>query len=420
MEHELVCQVCGASHPPGNYRAGCPDCHDRGEAGWLRVEYDTDALADSFRPSPDAPTSMWRYADLLPLLASTPVTIGEGWTSLVDAPTVSEELGADIRIKNETTNPTWSYKDRLNSLLVSNVVALEDDPRIATASTGNHGASTAAYARRAGVDKVIVLLPHETEAPCRAQIRAYGGRAVVTDFDDRRRLLAKLVERGWYPAIDTSTRGYTGQPYGVEGYKTIAFELYEQLGAVPDVVLAGVGDGDGLYGIWKGFVELDELGVTDERPRMVGVQSTERPSLVRALDGDESGAADDRMPITLSTGTTSVGPHAVRAVRESDGTAYAVRETDVERAIRSVGAVGVFPEPASALPVAGASRAAADGVIQAGDTAVCVVTGAGVKWPKHTAGAIGETPVIEPTLDALDAAVPFSIHGRNAISDHGG
>lgn len=409
MEHELVCQVCGASFPPGNYRTGCPDCRERGTAGWLQVEYETDEVVDSFPPVADAPTSMWRYADFLPLLSSDPVTIGEGWTALVSTPALSEELGVDVRLKNETTNPTWSYKDRLNSLLVSNVVAREDDPRIAVASTGNHGASTAAYARRAGVEEVIVLLPHETEPPCRAQIRAYGAQAVVTDFDERRPLLARLVERGWYPTIDTSSRAYTGQPYGVEGYKTIAFELYEQLGDVPDAVFVGVGDGDGLYGIWKGFVELVELGATDTFPRMVGVQSAERPALVRALDGDDVDASDDPLPLTLSTGTSEVGPHAVRAVRESDGTAYAVPQPDVERAIRDTGREGVFPEPASALPVAGVRQAVAEGAIGSGDTVVCVVTGAGVKWPAHTADAIGETPVIEPTLEALDEAVPFSI-----------
>ncbi|WP_129113615.1 threonine synthase [Halegenticoccus tardaugens] len=410
MEHELVCQVCGGSFPPGNYRTGCPACHEQGEAGWLQVEYDTTAAADALPPSPDAPTSMWRYEALLPLLGDEPVTIGEGWTALVPATGLSTELGVDVHLKNETTNPTWSYKDRLNALLVSNVVAREDEPRIATASTGNHGASTAAYASRAGVDDVIVLLPHETEAACRAQIRAYGGQAIVTDFDERRPLLAELVERGWYPTINTSDRSYIGQPYGVEGYKTIAFEIYEQLEEMPAAVFTGVGDGDGIYGMWKGFTELIELGVTDSVPRLVGVQSTERPTLVRSVEsGEEPRPIDGPLPLTLSTGTTSVGPHAVRAVRESDGTAFAVEQRDVERAIRDLGREGIYPEPASALPVAGLRSAVADGTLNLGETAVCVVTGAGVKWPGHTSDATGETSVIEPTLDALEAAVPFSL-----------
>jgi threonine synthase len=278
MEHRLECQRCGKTHEPGTYRMGCQDCLELGTAGRLEVVPDfgsVDLSTLPFEDDDERPMDMWRYRELLPLLPDDPVTMGEGWTPLHETSNISAT--ADVYLKNETVNPTWSFKDRLNSLLLSNAVASLGENHIATSSTGNHSASTAAYARRAGADEVVVLVPPETERPLRAQIRAYGAKVAVTDYDSRRALLASLAECGWFPTVSVS-KEYISQPYGYEGYKTVAFELVEQLAIPPDTVVAAVGAGDGLYGIWKGFRELRELGVIDRTPRMVGVQPAERPS----------------------------------------------------------------------------------------------------------------------------------------------
>lgn len=412
MDHQLSCQRCGESIEPGVYPHGCPNCREREDAGRLEVTYDFESIAVADLPFTDpAPeeTSMWRYRDLLPLLADEPTTMGEGWTPLVEARSLSGETGLDVRVKNETVNPTWSYKDRLNSLLVSNAVAAGED-RIATSSTGNHGASTAAYASRAGVEETIVLVPHETERPLRAQIRAYGAEVVATEYEARRDLLAELVERGWYPTVDV-TGAYAGLPYAVEGYKTIAFELCEQLGEAPDAVAVPVGAGDGLYGTWKGFRELQELGVIDETPRMIGVQSAERAALPKAVEaGAETVGVDEGpRPITISVGGSSTSDHGLRAIRESDGTAYGIPREAVERGMRELGREGIVVEPASALAYAAIREARDDGFLDRGETVVPVATGAGVKWPAYLEGAVGETPEIEPTLDALAEAVSIPL-----------
>lgn len=413
MEHELVCQSCAAVHEPGEHPTGCPDCRREGSAGRLEVQYDPAEVPGSAFPTPGTDTStpetMWRYRELLPLLPPEPLSIGEGGTPVVEVTRESERHGVSVLLKNETVNPTWSFKDRLNSLLLSNVAELGVD-RIATSSTGNHGASTAAYASLAGIEDVIVLLPPDTEPPLRAQILAHGADAVVTEYDQRAPLLAELVERDWYPTVNV-TDPYTGLPYSYEAYKTIAFELVDQLETVPDAVVTGIGAGDGLYGIWKGFRELAAADVVDDPPKMVGVQPAERPAVVVALDADAEtvGTVEGPMPITTSAGGTSAGDHVLRALRESDGYAYAVERAEIEAAIRATAREGVFLEPASANTVAGVEAALDDGLLATGDTVVCIGTGAGVKWPEHTESAVGTAPVIDPTLDALAEAVEPSL-----------
>lgn len=411
MDHELVCQSCGAVFEPGSYPEGCPDCRAAGTAGRLEVGYDTNGVSDSAIPTREAgtPESMWRYRDLLPLLPDEPVTMGEGGTPLVDLPRQSERLGVSVAVKNETTNPTWSFKDRLNSLLVSNCPALGES-RIATSSTGNHGASTAAYASRAGIDDVIVLVPPDTEPPCRRQIRAYGADVVVTEYDARGDLLAELTDRGWYPTVNV-TEPYTGLPYSYEAYKTVAFELLEQRGSAPDAVFMSIGAGDGFYGIWKGFRELRELGAIDDTPAMIAVQPAERAALVDAVEtgADTVGTAAGPMPITTSAGGTSPPDHPLRAVRESDGTAFAIEREAIEAALAETGRDGVFLEPSSAITLAGVDAAREDGAISAGDEVVCIGTGAGVKWPAHTRNAVGDAVTIEPTLSALRDVVTVAI-----------
>jgi threonine synthase len=413
MEHDLVCETCGSAHDPGPYPTGCPDCRSEGTAGRLEVRYDAADVPDSAYPTPgpetSTPESMWRYRDLLPLLRPEPLTLGEGGTPVVELTRESERLDATVLVKNETVNPTWSFKDRLNSLLLSNASELGVD-RIATSSTGNHGASTAAYASLAGVEDVVVLLPPDTEAPLRAQIRAHGAEALVTEYDARTTLLGELVDRGWYPTVNV-TDPYAGLPYSYEAYRTIAFELVDQLEAVPDAIATGIGAGDGLYGVWKGFRELASAGVVDDPPRMIGVQPAERPAVVRALEeGAETvGTVDGPMPITTSAGGTSAGDHCLRAIRESDGDAYAMERAAIEAAIRRTARDGVFLEPASANAVAGVEAALADGLLDPDGTVVCLGTGAGVKWPEHVEGAVGTAREIPPTLEALADAVESPI-----------
>ena len=407
MDLELACRSCAERVDPSTFPSGCPSCD-----GALEFVPDEDAPAEL--PTDATTPSMWRYREALPLVPAEPITLDEGWTPLLTADLAD---GVTTLVKNETVNPTWSFKDRLNALVVSNVVARGHD-RIVASSTGNHGASTAAYASRGGVEHVVVLVPHETEPPHRVQIRAHGAACVVTDFAEREALVDALVERGWYPTI-TTPAVRTDQPYIYEAYKTIAFEIVEQHG-VPDAVVVPTGRGDGLYGVWKGFRDLQSVGAVDAVPRMIAAQSADRAPLVRAIeaDGDAPAAsrnvlepADGPLPLSLSIGGSTTGRHALDAIHESGGTAYAISQPAVREATRRAGRAGLFLEPASALGAAAIPHAISDGVVDAGETVVCVATGPGAKWPTATERAVGSAPVIEPTIEALAEAVPFSLGG---------
>lgn len=413
MQHDLACQTCGTTFSPASYSTGCPACHEAGRVGRLEVKYMAEVFADAAVPDPTARvqriSSMWRYRDVLPLLSESPITLHEGGTPLVDTPRFGAELPVQILFKNETVNPTWSFKDRLNSLLLSNARALGES-KIAVTSTGNHGASTAAYASRGGFADVIVIVPDETENPLRAQIRAYGADTVVTEYTERGPLLGELVARGWFPTVNVTDR-YTGVPYAAEAYMTIAFELIEQLPAVPEVVIVPIGAGDGVYGIWKGFRELSDADVIEDTPRMIGVQPSERPSVVQAFEADAErvGTVAGPMPITTSVSGPTAGSHTLRAIRESNGAAIAIDRADVETAVAAVARDGLLLEPASGLAPAAIEPALEAGLIDVGATVVCVATGAGVKWPQQISGIVGDAPRIQPTLTALDDATDAAV-----------
>lgn len=432
MTHVFECLSCGATTDPAERPAGCPAC-----GGLLEVVHDElpDALPENDR------TDLRRYADWLPFptdssaagsrsdaagsdaaapddaATEAPISMGEGWTPLVEAPRVGASAAAefggarpDLYLKNETTNPTWSWKDRLAAVVVPQFVSHGAD-RIATTSTGNHASAIAAYSSRAGVERLLAFLSPSSEPPHYRQIRAYGGQALrLTDYGERKNLLRELADEGWFVAYDLDGR-YTGQPYVYEGYKTIAYELVEQSGGVPDAVVVPVGAGDGLYGIWKGFRELAANGVVTEKPRMISAESEERHPLAAAFEADAESVGRDDGPEPLSTSTMGAtsGDHALGAVRASGGAAYAADREEVEEAVRTAGRDGVFLEPASALAPAVVSQAVEDGVIGDGDSVVAVGTGAGVAWPERTASAVGESPTVEPTSSAVADAVPFEI-----------
>ncbi|WP_276299282.1 threonine synthase [Halorussus lipolyticus] len=421
MPYVFECLSCGASIDPDQRPADCPEC-----GGTLEVAHDDlpDSLPDSGR------TDLWRYADWLPTAGlelgtegAPPSSMGEGGTPLVKAPHLSETTaagfdaeGPELYLKNETTNPTWSWKDRLASVVVPHAVAGGAD-RIATSSTGNHASAIAAYASRAGIERVLGFLSPSSEPPHHRQIRAYGAEAIrLTDYGERKRLLRQLADSGWFVAYNLADR-FTGQPYVYEGYKTIAYEIVEKLrevpGAseVPDAVVVPVGAGDGLYGIWKGFRELSANGIVADKPRMISAESDERHPLAAAFDADAESVGRDDGPEPLSTSTMGAtsGDHALAAVRASGGAAYAASRESVEDAIRAVGRDGVFLEPASALASAVVSQAVEEGLLGPDDTVVAVGTGAGVAWPEKTAGAVGESPTVEPELDAIGEAVPFDV-----------
>jgi threonine synthase len=330
-----------------------------------------------------------RYRDRLPVTDATPVvTLGEGQTPLLPAPRISELTGLDVHLKYEGLNPTGSFKDRGMTMAVSK--ALEEGSTVAVcASTGNTSASAAAYCGRAGI-RLAVVLPEGAIARGKlAQAQICGARVVAVqgDFDDALRLVRELVERHPIALLNSIN------PFRLEGQKTAAFEVLEQLGGAPDWLALPVGNGGNISAYWKGFTEM---GVA---PRMLAGQAAGAAPLVAR--------APVPSPQTVATAIRIGNParlgQALAAVDDSGGAVRAMDDEDILAAYRLLAQEeGVFCEPASAASVAALLAAHADGAVEAGSRVVCVLTGHGLKDP-DTAGQEGaEILRCPPDVDELE------------------
>lgn len=376
----LACMDCHATYPVGPMMAGCT-C-----GGALEVHYEPAAVdrASVREWSSTRGDSLWQYRPLLPLPDdAVPVSLGEGQTPLHASETLRRMHGhTGIFLKNESVNPTWSHKDRYHSVAVSMARAFGFS-RLVTASTGNHGISAAAYASRAGIESVVMFA--SATSPVMWQLAGlYGAHAMVTSFDGREALMDELARRpGWYPAGGFGGTG-PGDPFGVEGYKTIAYEVIRQLSGVPDLVLVPVGSGNLLYGVWKGFQDARAVAMTDRTPRMVACHAAGANVLERALQqgSDDVPQLPDAFSVATSTREKTAGRYALRAVKASSGFAVSVSEDEILDAVRLLGTEGICAETASAISVASAIRLLRQGALDADQRVVCTVTSAGVKWPE--------------------------------------
>src|SRR5712691_10912968 len=377
----LACSAC-AQQAPIEAMGGCPACR----SGVLEVAYaairDRDPSVLSHSDRARQTTGIWRWRGLLPVLSDVhePISLAEGDTPLLRAP----ELGANVWLKYEGKNPTHSFKDRFQAVAISAAVALEKT-RVVCASTGNHGVAAAAYSARAGLQ--CAVLTHE-EAPAAhvEAIRQFGATPLAVPPTVRSDLLCKLVDTGWYPST-TFWPMPVSNPYGVEGYKTIAFEIFEQLG--PDAlasahVFVPVGGGDSLYGIYKGFRELVQLGALARLPRLHACQPTGAAPLVAAetSGADEVPHVEVDASLALSIREADTGMHALRGLRDSGGGAVAVSDTEIMDAAGRLGGLGLSVDPASAASVAGALAALRDHVVTDNGPVVCILTASGARWPQ--------------------------------------
>ena len=340
-----------------------------------------------------------RYRDRLPVTDTTPiVSLGEGSTPLVHAPRISERTGLDVFLKYEGLNPTGSFKDRGMTVAVSK--ALEAGATEAVcASTGNTSASAAAYCGRAGI-KLAVVLPEGAIARGKlAQAQICGARviAVQGSFDDALGLVRELVERRPVALLNSIN------PFRLEGQKTAAFEVLEQLGGAPDWLALPVGNGGNITAYWKGF---GEMGVA---PRMLAGQAEGAAPLVTR--------APVANPATVATAIRIGNParldQALAAVDDSNGGIRAISDDGILDAYRMLAQEeGVFCEPASAAAVAALLVAARDGLVEPGARVVCVLTGHGLKDP-DTAGQEGaEILRCPPAIEQLEqlAFEPEPLH----------
>lgn len=355
----------------------------------LSVRYDLASLRGRWQRESLASreSSLWRYSEVLPLRdPAQRVTLGEGYTPLLELPALRSSLGcARLLLKDESLNPTNSFKARGMALAVSRAREL-GLKHLAIPSAGNAGCALAAYASRAGL-AATVFMPRDTPRTFAEECTALGARVEWVDglINDCGRMVREGVQsRGWF---DVST---LKEPYRLEGKKTLGYEIAEQLGwLLPDVILYPTGGGTGLVGMWKAFDELQQLDwIGPERPRLVSVQSTGCAPIVRAFHAGQQTA-----PLWESAATFALGlrvPVAIadflmlRALRQSGGTAIAVSDEVIADAGRELAQrEGIFASPEGAATWAAALRLRDQGGVRDSDTVVLFNTGG---WYKYADG----------------------------------
>jgi threonine synthase len=390
--------------------------------GPLEVAYDLDALRNKVtRRSIEAgPASMWRYADLLPVSSQAPVNLGTGMTPLILADRLAAELGlGELWVKDDTRNPTGSFKDRVVGVALTKARELGFKV-VACASTGNLANSVAAHAARAGMES-FVFVPHDLEAVKIITTAVFGGHLVAVDgsYDDVNRLCAELASE--FPSwafVNVNVR-----PYYAEGSKTLAYEVAEQLGwKLPDHVVVPIASGSQLTKIDKGFRELADLGLVEagDGVRISGAQAQGCAPVATAF----AEGADHVRPVkpsgiakSLAIGNPADGWYALEVVRRTKGAVAAVTDAEIIEGIRLLARTeGVFAETAGGVTVATLAKLAAAGVITPDERVVIYITGNGLKTVEAIAGAVGPSVTIPPTLEAVAELVDAEGHLRRRAS----
>ncbi|MFI1658665.1 pyridoxal-phosphate dependent enzyme [Streptomyces sp. NPDC020472] len=345
---------------------GCPVTSTEDVAYPLDIDYAYDRVPDDLFTRPAA-HGLERWAPLLPPLAAP--GLGEGNTPLV-------ELPDGVWIKDESRNPTWSHKDRLNRVAVSAAVA-SGARGVVVSSSGNHGAAAAAYAARAGLPCAVFTSPSAPPAVA-SHLRAYGATVLTVPSGSVRPLMRRIVDELGFQSVSSVTdTAHTGHPFGPEGYKTLAYELALDLGRAPAEVYLPTGYGELLFGVAKGFQELARLGVTDSVPRVYAAEPAAAGALTEAL---RTGRPVARVPVGPTAAYAidcEVNSYrGVLAVRTTGGAARTVTDGQMADARAELATQGIWCETSSA---AGLAALRARGARGTDGPVVCVVTSSGYK-----------------------------------------
>lgn len=387
------------------------------DLGRLDIVYDYEAIKESISRDMlgKRPFNMWRYFEFLPVSDRRyVVSLGEGGTPLIRANRLAEALGLkNLYIKDETRMPTGSFKDRCMSVSISMAVEL-GFKRAVIASSGNAAAALAAYAARAGID-VIAFVPDFTAYGKIAQLLFYGAKVVKVRWaeaeDPTVKMMRILVEKyGFYPSPSFGPFN----PYQIEGPKTIAFEVIEQLNwSIPSQVFIPTGAASLLTGFYNGFKDFNEVGWLSGYPRIVAVQSTGNAPFVRAWMERQDPMNIrpwERAPKTIATGLEDTfpwdGDAGLRALYKTNGYGVAVDDDLIIKAMKMLASYeGIFAEPSGAAGLAGLIKALEDGRIDRDETVVVLVTGHGLKDPDIVRKTAGDAPVINPDEHELKSVI---------------
>jgi threonine synthase len=402
-----LCSLCGKEYGVNDATYVCPD-----DGGNLDVILDYEGIKKQYKTADITSSreeSLWRYLPLLPVSdpggQATPLHAA-GWTPTFAPAALADELGLkQLWIKDESRNPTASFKDRASAIMVARGKEIGAEV-IVTASTGNAGAALAGMSAAVG-QKAVIFAP-KTAPPAKvAQLLIYGAQVILVDgnYDSAFDLTILASEEfGWY----CRNTGYN--PFTAEGKKTAALEIWETVilkmkdQERPLTVVVSVGDGNIISGIHKGFKDLKRLGWLKQIPRIIGVQSEGSAAIANAFNaGTEEikPVAADTVADSISVDLPRDGVRAVRAATQTGGSYVIVPDSEILTAISTLGKVGIFAEPAGSTSYAGLVKAVNDGLVKADDPVVVLNTGNGLKDVKAAMMAAGEAPVITPNMDSL-------------------
>lgn len=406
---ELRCPLCGRSYSEQAVQYTCPSC---GAVGTLEVLYDYSMLRaqldrDALRHQTEQ--SMWRYKPLLPIQAESPVPpLRVGMTPLYHTQRLAQTLGLkQVWLKDDGQNPTGSLKDRASALVVARAVE-HSIKTVSTASTGNAAAALAGVGASVGMN-IIIFVPATAPEAKIAQLLVYGATVLLVEdtYDVAFDLCSQMcLSEGWY------CRNTGMNPYTIEGKKTAAYEIAEQLNwSVPDVVMVGVGDGNIIAGIYKGFYDLFQLGWIQRIPRLIGVQAQGSSALVHAWENGLKPEAMEPMPAetvadSISAGVPRDRAKALRAVRETKGAFVAVPDDEIIAAIPELARLtGVFGEPSCTAVYAGAKRAVQSGLLDQDESVLLLMTGNGLKDIRRAQQSVGLGLRVQPNLESIRQAL---------------
>ena len=373
-EWNLKCSRCDRSYSWEIRIDGCPECRKRGHVGLLCCQFSPTERPASLQNRKTQ--GMAVFADLLPPTGSADnIWLGAGNTPLVRSQKIGPELGIDnLYFKLEGVNPSGSFKDRYVAVSLG-IAKNAGYERVVVSSTGNLGISVALYSKAYNMP-CIVLFPDGTPSAMLEKASEHGANLLATSWDGRQTLFEYIASKaGWFP-VGLFLNRSVQNPYGVEGYKTFAYELLADLGTAPDLVLFPCARGNGLYGAWKGFMESQEWGWCSKVPRMLGCQPVGADSLHVSIERSTKYAVE--LPpiksIAFSTMETVAGDQTLEAIRQSNGSAHSASETEILEAVDQLSTEGISVEASSAIPVACLSYLSQYYQLDKNSVVVCVLT----------------------------------------------
>jgi len=399
----LKCRECGAEYPL-EARHFCEFCF-----GSLEVDYNYDFIKTMMTRKSIAkgPASIWRYAPLLPVEGEPKVNLEAGFTPLVRADRLAKKLGINkLYIKNDTANPTWSFKDRVVSVALSRAVEMGFDTA-ACPSTGNLANSVAAHAAHAGL-KCYVFIPTDLEAGKVMSSLIYNPNLMMVDgsYDEINLLCAEIAGRTNWAFLNVNIR-----PYYSEGSKTMAYEVAEQLGwQAPDHMIIPAASGSLLAKVHKGFGELFKLGLIDEKLIRISAAQAEGCSPVASayLRGNDfiTPVKSNTIVKSLAIGNPADGIYAIDILKKTYGSAAIVTNEEMVNGIKMLAEMeGVFTEAAGGVTIGALKKLAQSGQIGKEETVVALITGIGLKTQETVVGKTAKPLQIKPNLVSFEDAI---------------